>query len=278
MSDDEVAVEAEVEAETAAEVEKAERKPMQQDELSAEEKFEAAQPELAAKDGWKPLEDWVESGKEPEDWVPASIFNVRKGLVGEIRRLKRKEASVDERFVNLNKIHEASMEVQKTQLTEELNAAVLEGGEANLEIAKNRQHSIDAINQAKVVSAPVQTADGALLDEWNTNNQWILGTDSKANHGKALWAEAGAKGMDTQQALSYLEAGMAKEFPTQRTTSTVSDSEKGSKPTGFRKHTAKITMDDLSEDERASIKALPSVFGAMSEKELLQAVQDSRKD
>ena len=60
----------EIEVEAVEEVEAEEVEETKED-LTPEQNYEAKQAEQASKDGWKPYDDWVEGGGDPEKWVPA---------------------------------------------------------------------------------------------------------------------------------------------------------------------------------------------------------------
>lgn len=55
------------------------------------------QEQTASKDGWKPLEKWVEDGGKEDDWKPAKVFN-------EIGSLKKKLSEAEKDLKKTNKV------------------------------------------------------------------------------------------------------------------------------------------------------------------------------
>jgi hypothetical protein len=251
---------------------KTEESPVEQ---TDDRSYDEIQETKARADNWVPLDDWVDSGKNAEDWVKADVFNVRKGLVGEVRGLKRQLSDYDKRMDNLNQAHAGQMEVQRKELIAARDEAILEGGQHGLEIAKNKQYQIDTMNQGNFVQP--QAADPTQT-EWESRNQWINEDSPKGAYGRDVWAKLGAAGhTSAATAIPALEAAMAKAFPAQaRSKPKQSEAETGSKPTGFKRSGQKLTMADVTSDERKMLDAMPGAWANKSDAEILQAVKDAR--
>lgn len=69
----------------------------------------------AASNGWQPLEDWVESGREEADWVDYSEFNVRGELMGKIQGMGRKLSNLEQENERLKEATHAA-----AKLTQEM--------------------------------------------------------------------------------------------------------------------------------------------------------------
>jgi hypothetical protein len=225
--------------------------------------YAAKQEEKAAQGGWKPLEDWIADGKDPEEWSDAATFNVRGEFIG---KLKAKDRAIDERINNLNKIHEGQLEVQRQELMVRRDAAVLKGGADSLETVK----SLDSqINQLQM---PVVPQKDPAVTEWEERNPWIDVPGPKANHANLLFSQALSRGDSVPQALTMIDAEMERQFPSQ-TVEKVPLTEKGSKP--GRKMPAKaIAMADVTAEEQKWRKAMPNAWP--TDEAFLKAVQDSR--
>jgi len=240
------------------------------EELTPEQQFESNQEQIASNGGWKPFEEYVESGGNAADWVPAAIFNVKGEFIG---KLKAKDREIDNRLSNVNQVHAAQLEVQRKELTAKRDAAALEGGEENLEIVKNAQHQLDTLN----VAPQVQTTSPE-LEQWNEQNPWVNVPGAKSTYARTLFSGALAQGQSIPQAIALVNVEMAREYPAQqRTKPQASESEKGSKPSGFKRGEKTLSMSDITHAEQKMIDALPGAWKNKSQAEILQAVKDSRE-
>ena len=253
---------------------KTDDKPAEKQSAAADERtYEEKQEDKARSGGWKPLEEW--EGDE-DDWVDSRDFNSRQGLIGEMRGLKRKVDGYDQRIDNLNQVHAGQMEAQRKDLVAQRDKAILEGGQRGLEVAKNKQYQIDTMaQQANFV--PPQAAD-PVQSEWEGRNAWINEDSPKGAYGREMWAKLGQQGhTSAATAIPALEAAVAKQFPAgARSKPTQSEAETGSKPTGFKRQAQKLTMADVTTDERKMLDAMPGAWANKTEAEILQAVKDSR--
>lgn len=227
--------------------------------------YAASQAEKATQGGWKPLDEYVAGGKDPEEWVDASTFNVRGEF---ITKLKNKDRELDERIGNLNKMHEGQMEVQRSELTARKEAAILEGGKDSLEDVKNIDHQLNQLAQQ-----PVAPRVDPVVADWEERNPWIDAPGPKGIWAKTLYSQAVNGGSSPAQALQMLDAEIAREYPTQ-TMEKQSITERGSKP-GNKPSSKALSMSDVTTEELKWRDAMPDAW--KDEKKFLKAVQDSRK-
>ena len=215
----------------------------------------------ARKTGWRPLEEFA---GDKEEWRTAEEFNARGEFIG---KLKSQQDQIDlmqeefgNRITNMNKVHAADLKIKLDESIED----------ADKEKAHQYQQQIDELN----APAPRPKVNAASeLDDWNRNNSWIMGNDPKAAYGKQQFASYQAQGMGIQQAIRSMEQDVARSFPAQQVSTQHPTPERGSKP-GRRAAPKSLAMADLTHNEQKYYNAMPDAWS--SEKEFLQAVQDSR--
>ena len=232
--------------------------------------YDENQENQARDTGWVPIDEW--EGK-PEDWIKADVYNVRRGLVGEIRRQKQINAGFEDRLNNVNQIHAGQLEVQRKELLAARDAAILEGGEEGLEIAKNKQYQIDTLN-----SAPQMQSLPPELTEWNERNPWISTPGAKATYAQTLFAQSLSQGNNVTQAIALVDREISREYPAgKRAKPPMSEQEGGSRPRGYKKSELKLTMGDITQQEQRMIDAMPNAWAGKTETQILKAVADARK-
>jgi|TARA_R110000751_G_scaffold23179_1_gene64471 hypothetical protein len=227
--------------------------------------YAAKQSEKASSGGWKPLDDWIEDGKDPEEWVDATTFNVRGEFIG---KLKAKDKDIDERLANVNKIHAAQLDAERNRLMNQRDAAVLEGGRDNLETVKNLDYQMNQLNQS-----PIPVAKDPAISDWESNNSWIDTPGPKSVYANSLFSQSMARGESIQQALQIIDSEIARQYPTQ-TLEKQSMTEGGSKP-GGKPRSKSLSMGDVTAEEMKWRDAMPDAW--TDDAKFLKAVQDSRK-
>ena len=237
--------------------------------------YDENQEKQARDTGWVPIEKW--EGK-PEDWIKADVYNVRRGLVGEIRRQKQINAGFEDRLNNVNQIHAGQLEVQRIELMAARDAAILEGGEEGLEIAKNKQYQIDTLNSAPQMLAPQMQSLPLELTEWNERNPWISIPGAKSTYAQTLFAQSCNQGNNVAQAIALVDREISSGSPAgKRTKPPMSEQEGGSRPRGYKKSELKLTMGDITQQEQRMIDAMPNAWAGKTETQILKAVADARK-
>jgi hypothetical protein len=230
------------------------------------EDYDRLQREKASKDGWTDFDAWVEAGHDPADWRDAQAYNEFLSFKG---TLTRKTQEFNQRLEGVQRLSEAQLAAQRSQLEAERDALIEEGG-------KNKEvKAIDRQIQATYV--PVAPQVDATLDQWNAENQWINEKTPKAIYARTVWSELLAANTPIPQALEKLEADIKKHYPpVTHKPATVPDSERGSGPKGFNKGSSKAaTMDSLTAEER-KIWGHSAHMWKGDEKRFLQSVTDSR--
>lgn len=246
----------------------------EQEQLDDKNQPDAAE-DIARAGGWKPESEWDEDdAQKPKQFVSAELFNER-GIWIERHKAQQKQidgmqSSFNTRMDNANKLHQQQMEVQRTDLERKRDEAI---DLADRETANGYQKDIDKLNQQPAEQGTINN-DQTILDEWNTNNAWILGSDPKAAYAKQQYATYCAQGMSPRAAITNMENDVNRSFPVlnlERDKQAIS--EPGTKP-GKKRAGKKLAMSDLTGDELKYYRAMPSAWA--SEAEYLQAVQDTR--
>ena len=215
----------------------------------------------ARKTGWRPIEEF---NGDKEEWRTAEEFNARGEFIG---KLKSQQDQIDlmqeefgNRITNMNKVHAADLKIKLDESIED----------ADKEKAHQYQQQIDDLNTP--IARPTDNTVSE-LDNWNQSNPWIMGDDPKAAYGKQQFSSYQSQGLGTQQAIRAMEQDVARLFPAQQAVTQHPTSERGSKP-GRRAAAKSLSMADLTHNEQKYYNAMPDAWA--SDKEFLQAVQDSR--
>lgn len=120
----------------------------------------------AAKNGWKPLEDWIAAGHDPDEHVDPRVYNAR-GQV--IRRNKALDRQVSDMQRQLQEVAQQSAEVmrmQATRLRAEFEARRDEAIEAGDKVLVRKiDEQIAAIPEPKATATAVNDVD-AEVREW----------------------------------------------------------------------------------------------------------------
>ena len=224
----------------------------------------------AREGGWKPKEDWQ---GEPDEWRSAEVFNERGEWIEkhktQQKRMDELENTVQSRLENQRKMMEQQAETQRNELIRKRNDAI---DEADREKANKYQDDIDSLRQNE---EPEQVNNNqVVMDNWNTANPWILQNDPKAAYGKQQFAAYQGQGMSAQQAITAMEADIAREYPNINPQRHNAPLQEGGTPAGGKAKARKLSMGDLTSDERKYYNSMPGAW--KNEAEFLQTVQDVR--
>lgn len=226
----------------------------------------------ARKGGWKPEEEWVAGGGDIDKWTSAEGFNIRGEFIGEIKNKNEQIAGFNKRLDNVNALHDAQLEVQRTELEGKKTAAI-EAADPQAVAAIDKQ--LDAIAAPAPQAAPVAPE----LDAWNTANPWILEDGAKSAYAKSLYGQGVAQGLPISHILAHVNQAIDKEFPS-KPANTQPAAEGGSKPSGRQAPSKTITMSDVTPADLKARAAMANVWPDTPEgdKAFLKAVSDSRKE
>ena len=235
--------------------------------------------EKARASGWKPESEWEgDDNQKPEQFISAEMFNERGVWIerhkSQEKRINDMENQFNTRMDNANKLHKQQIEVQKADLIRKRDDAI---DLADRDGANGYQEDIDKLNQQPTEAAPAPTNnEQAMLDEWNTNNAWILGSDPKAAYAKQQFAAYQAQGMKANAAITSMENDVKRAFPALNNERDRQPTPEGGSKPGNKRAGRKLSMADLSNDELKYYRAMPGAWE--SEAAYLQAVQDTRSE
>ena len=234
------------------------------------EAYQAKHEEAARKGGWKPFDEWVESGGDPDQWRTAGEFNVRGELIG---KLKEKDREIDERLRGVNAIHQAQIKTMLADLNDKRDRAIEDGNVKAVKSLDREINELYAVQPIPVAQVDPRLADPA-LDDWNAKNTWVNESSPKAILARGLFQEKFAAGWSTKAILQHVNMEISRAYPDTNGRATIADSEKP-RSTGFRKSEKTITMSDLTPDEIKWRQALPGAW--KDDASFLKAVSDARK-
>lgn len=227
---------------------------------------EQHQQEIASQHGWKPLDEWVKSGGDPNDWRPAGEFN----QVGEFgRKLKQRDQQHIEELQNAQKYTEAL----RKQLERELDQAVDNGDK---ETAKSLREDIQNLDKP-ILRKPQEVVD------WEERNPEVYEDSPKGAFMREQWqrmlpsVQQGR--MTMSEALRGLDEKVQAAFPKPtQTRGKVPASERGNGSRGVRPSSGKaVTMDDLTQEEAYIWKTNKDMWKG-DEKAFLKSVTAMRKE
>lgn len=232
--------------------------------------------EIAAEQGHKSREDHIASGGDPKKWRNAEVWLARGELMEQHKtwtaemkeqydsRMDEMESGFNTRLDNVNKLHKAEL-VRKRDAAIDL---------ADRETANNIQTDIDNLDTQPVNAGA--SADQAALDAWNTANPWINGAEPKAAYAKQQFNAYQQQGLTVKQSIANAEADVGRAFPEVNPNRDTHPTPEGGSRPGKKRGARKLTMADITTEERKWRQAMPDAW--KTEAEFLQAVQDSRSE
>ena len=230
--------------------------------------------EKARADGWKSEEEWGDSKDKPAEFVSAEIFNERGKWIekqkAQQKRVDDLEKSFNSRLDNQREFMKQQAEAQKNELIRKRDEAI---DDADRKTANKYQDDIDSLK--KVDDEPaVSNNQQDVLDNWNKTNTWILQNNPKAAYGKQQFGAYQQQGMTATQAIAAMEADVSREFPDVNPLRHNAPLQEGGTPPGGKPKPRKLTMGDLTSDEKKYYNSMPGAW--KNDAEFLQTVQDVR--
>lgn len=210
-------------------------------------------------------EDWVASGKDPDDWVSPEVFKER----GE--RIKMK-AEYDNRFKNLSMYYQKQMEIQRNDLLARRDEAIDTADKAAVKRLDKELKELDEIEQLnKVEDAPAIVKPPEVV-EWEEDNPWCHDIkDPRLALAQRVFKSAIDQGKTPATALRMVDKEIAAKFiDKSRKPAQIAE---GSRAAPGRGDDGKPSMSNLSAEEKKIWEA--GIFD--SKDDFLKAVQDDRK-
>ncbi len=228
--------------------------------------------EIARKGGWKPEDEHTEGENRPETFVSYELFNERGKWIdrhkAQERRISEMEEGFEKRISNANKLHNQQLDFQKAELVRKRDEAI---DDADREAANRYQADID-----KIVPVQDEPPVNRTLEQWNTDNAWIMDDTPKAVYAKYRFGNYGAQGLSITEAITRMESDVSREFPASNPNrSNTPSSEGGTKP-GGKSSSRDLSWGDLTHDEERQYNAMPGAW--TTKKDFLTAVKDVRNE
>lgn len=216
--------------------------------------------------GYMTKDAWVESGRDPEDWVSPEVFKER----GE--RIKMK-AEYDNRFKNLSMYYQKQMEIQRNDLLARRDEAIDTADKAEVKRLDKELKELDEIESLNRedgnVSAPVKPPE---VVEWEDDNPWCNDpSDPRLPLAQRVFKNALAQGKTTATALRMVDKELAAKFIDK--SKRPAQIAEGSRTAPARGDDTKPSLSNLSADEKKIWES--GIFD--SKDDFLKAVQDDRK-
>lgn len=201
----------------------------------------SADQEQAQRNGHVSRDQWIEQGKDADDWVSAKKFNERGDMIGKIRKLERDSKDRDNRYSaeleQIKKFTQAAIQQKERELDEAVDMADRDKARAIRKEIKD----LEAPTQAQQPEATDHT-----LEEWNADNPWIMDSnDPKAAYAHARYNAYSGQGMSTQEAINKMEADVNKAFSKQQRSAPTP--ERGVSTAGKRRE-QKMTINDVPDN------------------------------
>lgn len=235
----------------------------------------------AREDGHTTKDEWIAAGKDAERWKSAHEYVEYGKIKGALDKSKADQDKLreeyDKRFENLNKLHKTQTDAKIKALKADQRKAV---EEADTEGFDEAQEKIDELKQEP---EPVEIdkdrpKKDPIITEWEKKNDWINDSnDPRSADAIDFWngyVRRNPNGTNAD-ALKYVDKKMGLDkVPNNPRRDAPSET---SRQAPAPKQTGKISMSDLtSEEKNLWANAGQDLWGG-NQKEFLQSVKDSRR-
>lgn len=219
--------------------------------------------------GYMSKEAWVESGKDPDEWVSEEVFKERGERIKQTAKLQKE---FDNQIKNLNLLHQAQLRKERENLLSRRDDAIDIADKAAVKALDKQIKEIDDLEELTQEQAVIQQDKPIEVANWENANPWINNPkDPRTGIAQKAFEAATKSGMDIDDALDLVDAAIAKKFSTKP--AAPRQSVESSRPSSGKREEAVLTMKNITREERI---AWDEGF-FKTEKEFLQAVANSRK-
>jgi len=220
--------------------------------------------------GYMTKEAWVESGKNPEDWVSEEVYKERGERIKQTAKLQKEH---ENQIKNLKLLHQVTLKNQREELLSKRDNYIEEADKAGVKAIDKQLAELDKLDDLAKDDEPVKQSAPAEVVEWEAANPWCNDpADARLPLAQRTYKAAISAGSDPAEALELVDIAIAKKFSSKSTKpSQIAESSRSS--TASRNDYAEVSMKNLTREEQ---KAWDSgLFD--SEKEFLKAVALDRK-
>lgn len=228
---------------------------IEEKEVVVEEEVVSPSKQEALSGGWKPEQEWIDSGGDPEKWVDYGEFNRRKEFFDAIhkanQRAKKAEESAEALSRHLTQVQEAAYKRAKEELLAERRAAAKEN---DLEKVLDIDEQLDSLKAPEEVAPTRQRAPE--LEEFAKRNKWYDEDEDLQAYANGIGGtiERNNPNMPTSEVLQLVEEKVKKAFPHKfknSTTAPVSSvASARHAPTTQVTRKKRITYNDLPDDAK----------------------------
>lgn len=240
---------------------------------AARKQWEESTTDKARKQGWKPLEEYVEERGTADGWRSPDAYLMFTDFRS---TLKRKDEDFERQIAGVNTMMQASLAAQRDELTAKRNDLIEIGGKDVVKQVAAIDKQIDKLQTPVVQGVPQKDP---LVVAWERANPWIDEQGEKSEAANFAFTFALNKGKSVSEALAYVDKQVATQFPSQKAPprqTTVPESERGRGSAGFSKKAAAVTMETLTEEER-KIWGHSADMWKHDQKAFLESVSNIRK-
>lgn len=249
---------------------------------------EPAEPEIvevnadearARQTGWVSKAEWIEQGKNEDDWISAKRYNSTGDLISQIKGLQSQVQNFDQRIANNNAIWTAKLENERSELMAKRDQAIEDADKTQVKALDEQIQKVDmASAQIQLDSNQVQAQPPAQPDpNVQLENEYFAklprGQQPFAAQVGQQYAQTGLVG---QALIDAVQNEITKEFPQ------VNMRRNGASKTDTGRTRASVdslTLDSLGADDKRALSALKRThprYAKMSDSELLKVVKDSK--
>lgn len=184
--------------------------------------------QVAMGQGWKPKEDWVKDGRDPDEWRSARDFIDRGELLTTIKSLNKKVSMQDQALKAFAQHHETVFEQAHKKALDELKAQkrlAIREGEHELaeqiddEITKEKETFEKQAKELEKVKAQESVGMDPEVAAWTEKNKWYT-TDTEMQtdaNGFAIAYVQRMKGQGKEptkaEVFAHVEAKIRKAYP-----------------------------------------------------------------
>lgn len=217
--------------------------------------------------GYMTKEAWVESGKDPKEWVSEEVFKERGERIKQTSKLQK---DFENQLKNVNLLHQIQLKNQREQLLAKRDDAIDVADKDGVKALDKQIAELDKLESLAKDQEP-QPVKPPEVAKWESDNPWCNDpADPRLAIANRVYIAAINAGSDPAEALDLVDTAIAKKFSTKPTTQR--QSVEGSRPSVGRGD-AVLTMKNVTREERI---AWDEGF-FKTEKDFLQAVANSRK-
>ena len=243
--------------------------------------------EEAMKDGWTRKDEWDKAGKDSERWKSAHEFvsyGKLKSAMDETKRAQDElKADFDKRLENINKMHKAETDQKIKALKAQQRTAIKEADIDEHDELQKQIDDIESVDKTPPAKEKEEVPDRAPeITAWEAKNTWINDpNDPKAQATYGLWngyVQANPNSTNAQ-ALEYIDKqletlGLVKPLSNARREAPAETERTAIVPA---KNTGKLTMNDLTQEEKGLWRDCGQDIWEGNQKAFLQSMKDGRK-